>query len=134
MIQPMDEREQARVLGATLAGLRRSLGLTQSDLAKKAGVAPSTYLRHERGVKAPNAKLLERYIRELGLTMTEFYGLHETLQRARDRNQIGPNWWRNPKPDARESDPIDELAKERFGQLAQLQADIYELLFHRRSR
>jgi|CXWL01.1.fsa_nt_gi transcriptional regulator with XRE-family HTH domain len=131
MIQGMDEQEQALQLGATLAGLRRSLGLTQIELAEKAGVAPSTYLRHERGRKAPSEKLLERYIRELGFTMTEFTDLHHALQRARERNRMGPAWWRNPRPDAVEIDRVDELAKERFEQLGQLQADIYKLLFQR---
>lgn len=128
----MDEREQALQLGATLAGLRRSLGLTQIELAKRAGVAPSTYLRHERGRKAPSERLLERYIRELGFTVAEFRELHQALQRARQRHETGPNWWRHPKPEPPGADRIEELARQSLEQMTQLQTNIYHLLFERR--
>lgn len=128
----MDEREEAKLIGATLSGLRQSLGFTQLEMAQKAGVSPSTYLRHERGRKAPSAKLLERYTRELGFKMAEFYQLHDMLQRARARTKAVPEWWRSTDPGAPETHPEDEQVRERFGQqLAQLQADIYQLLFQR---
>jgi transcriptional regulator with XRE-family HTH domain len=88
-------------LGRTLAALRKIVGLTQAQMAKKAKVSLSTYNRHESGREAPNARLLVAYARELGYLLAEFLQLHEVLERGRERVQRGPNWWRNLSETAR---------------------------------
>lgn len=45
---------------------RRRAGLTQRELARRAGVAPSTVGRIEAGLRAPSADLVERLVRAAG--------------------------------------------------------------------
>ena len=45
---------------------RRRAGLTQAELAKRAGVPQSTVGRIESGVRVPSTELLERLIRAAG--------------------------------------------------------------------
>ena len=48
---------------------RKRSGLTQAELAKRAGVPQSTVGRIESGVRVPSTELLERLIRAAGLEL-----------------------------------------------------------------
>jgi transcriptional regulator with XRE-family HTH domain len=95
-------------LGRSLAALRRVVGLTQAQMAKKAKVSLSTYNRHESGREAPSARLLAAYARELGYLLAEFLQLHEVLERGRERFERGPSWWRN-LPEAAQLENLQAL-------------------------
>lgn len=46
------------VIGKKIRELRKSLGITQSELAKKLGVSPSTIGMYEQGRREPDNKIL----------------------------------------------------------------------------
>ena len=49
---------------------RRRAGLTQAELAEKAGVPKSTVGRIESGARTPSVELVERLVRAAGLELT----------------------------------------------------------------
>lgn len=53
-------------LGDKLRRLRKAKGLTQGELAKKAGVGISTIVRYETGKNSPKVEILELITKELG--------------------------------------------------------------------
>lgn len=53
-------------LGEKLRKLRKAQGLTQGELAKKAGVGINTIVRYETGKNSPKVEILELIIKELG--------------------------------------------------------------------
>lgn len=121
----------AQRLGRTLAALRTNLGLTQATMAAAAGLATSTYARHEQGHEEPTAKVLERYMRELGLKPSEFYRVHESLLLARARHAEGPGWWMALENELADFTREDEAVREKLGQYSELQAEIFEVVLSR---
>lgn len=58
--------------GATLRAARERAGLTQAELARRAGVAPNTVARLERGEMEPRPAtkaVLDSALRRLGITV-----------------------------------------------------------------
>lgn len=53
-------------LGDKLRRLRKAKGLTQGELAKKAGVGINTIVRYETGKNSPKVEILEIITKELG--------------------------------------------------------------------
>lgn len=53
-------------LGEKLRKLRKAQGLTQGELAKKAGVGINTIVRYETGKNSPKVEILELITNELG--------------------------------------------------------------------
>jgi len=49
---------------------RRRAGLTQAQLAERAGVAKSTVGRIESGARVPSTEMVERLVRAAGLEAT----------------------------------------------------------------
>lgn len=54
-------------LGDKLRRLRKAKGLTQGELAKKAGVGINTIVRYETGKNSPKVEILELITKELGV-------------------------------------------------------------------
>jgi|CXWL01.1.fsa_nt_gi transcriptional regulator with XRE-family HTH domain len=123
--------EYAERLGPTLAALRRNLGKTQGQMAKKAGVALSTYARHEMGQDAPTAKLLERYSREFGLKPDEFHRLHQLLLMARSRDAEGAGWWMALENHLILETQEDQSVRDKVREYGTLQSDILEVVLGR---
>lgn len=132
-MRPM-KNEIAFRLGRTLAALRHNLGLTQGEIAKKADVAPSTYARHELGQDTPTARVLERYMRELGLKPAEFYQIHELLLLARARDAEGRGWWMALADQFEAEAEEAQLLRDKLKQFGALQSDILEVILGRARR
>jgi transcriptional regulator with XRE-family HTH domain len=115
-------------LGRTLAALRHNLGLTQTEFAKKAGVAASTYARHELGQDTPTAHVLNSYMNEVGLKVAEFYQVHELLFLARTRDAEGRGWWMALVEEGEDFEAEHEVLREKLRQFGNLQSDILEIL------
>ena len=58
------------VISATLASLRRDLGMTQSTVATRMGTTQSAIARLETGVSVPNLATLERYCAAMGVDIS----------------------------------------------------------------
>lgn len=61
----MTDKTSKQIAG-NLRKSRRKLGLTQAELAEKAGVNPNYYSRIERGEVRPSVEILHRVIKALG--------------------------------------------------------------------
>ena len=57
--------------GLNVRRIRRKKGLSQSALAKQAGLSPNYIGTLERGVQNPSLKTLERLAKGLGCSMSE---------------------------------------------------------------
>ena len=64
-----DITELSRRVGAEVRGLRSRAGLTQEQLAARAGVKPETVSRVENGVRLPDLVTLGHLARALGVTL-----------------------------------------------------------------
>lgn len=126
--------EYAERLGPTLAALRANLGKTQGQMAKKAGVALSTYARHEMGQDAPTAKLLERYSREFGLMPADFYRVHQLLLLARAHDAEGAGWWMAFENQLILETQEDQAVRDKVRAFGTLQSDILEVVLGRLPR
>lgn len=51
-----------------LRTVREAKGMTQGDLAKRAGVAQATLSRHETGKRAASIEAVRRYAKALGMS------------------------------------------------------------------
>ena len=51
--------------------LRQQNGMTQSDLAKKAGLNTNSYAKIERGERTPSIKTLEKLFKALGVKSSD---------------------------------------------------------------
>lgn len=72
-------------LGARLKGLRTRLGISQEELASRAGMH-CTYLSDlERGQQTPTLDMLNRVARALGVTLADFFAPLDQPYRARFR-------------------------------------------------
>ena len=64
-------------IGKKIRKKRQELGVTQSDLAKKAGIAQSTLSYIEKGKKRPQFNTMSAICRELGLSVLELLTFDE---------------------------------------------------------
>jgi len=70
-------------LGRTLRILRESAGLSQAELARRAGLGKSQVSKYENGKDLPKLSSLERILREIGAEpLTLFYTAHLLKHRA----------------------------------------------------
>ncbi len=70
-------------LGTTLRTLRESAGLTQAELARRAGLGKSRLSKYESGKELPKLASLEKLLGELGAEpLTLFYTAHLLKHRA----------------------------------------------------
>jgi transcriptional regulator with XRE-family HTH domain len=66
------ESPSRKRLGEVLASLRRSVGLTQQELADALGSDRFQIGRYERGIRVPDAVALLRILNALGSDLREF--------------------------------------------------------------
>lgn len=71
-------------LGERLRRLRKAQGLTQGELAEKAGVSINTVVRYETGKNSPKLELLEDIFKVLGTSVSP----EETNQYEREYGKI----------------------------------------------
>ena len=62
-----------RTFGQVIRERRKSMCMTQAELATKMGVTPQTISQYERGLKNPKHKTIEKYAKALGCTPDEIY-------------------------------------------------------------
>ena len=55
----------------TLRQLRMSLGWTQAELARRAGIDPVSICKYERGARVPSLPNLQRLAAQLGVTLDD---------------------------------------------------------------
>jgi len=60
-----------KLVGNTLRQLRRKQGLTQAELAKKAGISPNFYARVERGKVKASLDTYESVIKALNVKSSD---------------------------------------------------------------
>ena len=76
------------LIGGPLGQRRVSLGLSQRDVAERAGVTRETIAGVETGYSLPNIHTAFRHARALGLTLDDYYELLlETGYNGRPRNR-----------------------------------------------
>lgn len=74
-------------LGARIRELRRSLGVSQEELAGRAGLH-WTYLSDlERGRQTPTMDVVNRLAKGCGVTLAEFFAPFDQTFRVRSRKQ-----------------------------------------------
>lgn len=71
----MTERER---MALRLLEYRKRLGLSQADLSKKIGKAPSVICAWEKGESSPNAELLPSIAKALDVTVSDLCGQADT--------------------------------------------------------
>jgi transcriptional regulator with XRE-family HTH domain len=67
------QADVVRRFGERLRELRRSVGLSQEELARRAGVASAYVGRLERGLAAPGIDLVDRLVQALGTTIPDLF-------------------------------------------------------------
>lgn len=70
-------------IGEKIIKKRKSLGLTQCELAKRAGIAQSTLSNIEKGKKRPQFDTMSAVCRVLGLSILELLTYEEQPSRIR---------------------------------------------------
>jgi transcriptional regulator with XRE-family HTH domain len=64
----MSSGNDIRRLGKILREVRREAGLSQEELADRAGIHPTYVSQIERGLKSPTMRMLARLAKALGTT------------------------------------------------------------------
>jgi len=64
-------------IAKTISYYRKSLGIKQSDLAKKLNVAPSSISAWENGSNAPDIETLAELCDIFNISMNEMYGIND---------------------------------------------------------
>lgn len=67
-------------LGATLLNLRNLSGLSQRELAKRAGLTNSVISTIEQGKVSPSVSSLAKLLSGMGLSLAQFYSLNDHHQ------------------------------------------------------
>jgi transcriptional regulator with XRE-family HTH domain len=57
----------SKYIGSQLHNVRQSKGLTQAEVAKRAGTNVNYYAKLERGEAVPSLKMLEKIVKVLGI-------------------------------------------------------------------
>ncbi|CEP67838.1 Cro/C1-type helix-turn-helix domain [Moorella glycerini] len=74
--------------GARIKQLRETAGLSQNELARRAGIAQSSLSYLETGAKSPNVETLLHICKALGITVSEFLGENEGQSLPADLRQL----------------------------------------------
>lgn len=64
-------------IGDKIKAYRKSLNLTQSDMAKKTGLPRSTYANYENNTREPNENTLNKICTALGISLSELLGSYD---------------------------------------------------------
>ena len=75
-----EEIEEARILGKALAALRVSRGLTQRQVAERAGLTSQRICKAERGRSYPRQANLKRILAGMGVTFAALHRAQELVQ------------------------------------------------------
>lgn len=70
-------------IGEMICQIRKSIGMTQAELATKMGVTPQTISQYERGLKNPKPKTIEKFANALDVDAAELYAESITQQAAK---------------------------------------------------
>ena len=60
-------------IGTYIAGKRKSLGLTQRELAEKLGMSDKSVSKWERGICLPDVSVYRQLCGILGISLNEFF-------------------------------------------------------------
>ncbi len=74
--------------GEKIRNARKTLGLTQRQLADRLGVSNTTISNWEKGLSRPDADLIQELCRVLGLQPNDFYGTNENQAPADSRRPV----------------------------------------------
>jgi transcriptional regulator with XRE-family HTH domain len=75
-----DEVEEAKLLGRALAALRMARGMTQGQVAAKAGITPACLSKAELGRRYPRQAVLKRILDGLGVTFAALHRAQELVE------------------------------------------------------
>jgi transcriptional regulator with XRE-family HTH domain len=75
-----EEIEEARLLGKALAALRVSRGLTQRQVAERAGLTSQRICKAERGYGYPRYANLKRILAGMGVTLAALHRAQDLVQ------------------------------------------------------
>ncbi len=67
----MNTDKTTQEIASSLKAIRRKMGLTQADVAEKAGLSTNFYARIERSEQQPTIETLEKLTRALGVKSSE---------------------------------------------------------------
>lgn len=70
-------------IGETIVAIRKDLGMTQAELAKKMGVKPQTISQYERGIKNPKPDTIKKFADALGVDAASLYAISAGQRDAR---------------------------------------------------
>jgi transcriptional regulator with XRE-family HTH domain len=110
-------------VGVDVAAFRRDAGLSQVELARRAGTTQAVISRLENGLKLPGYEVMDRIAGALGERITVSFGSATALpsrdeRRRRVRAVLGDYefdpWAREPSPAEARSLEADGLGRERF--------------------
>lgn len=79
------QRTIVQVLAQRVRELRESQALTQADLARASGLAPSQIFKLERGTQESKLPTIETIARALGVTVSELLAVGATANPLPDR-------------------------------------------------
>ena len=66
-------------VGARIAQLRSAYGISQYALWKRSGIAQGALSQYESGAKTPGVDTLERICDALGITLSDFFSIDQSL-------------------------------------------------------
>jgi transcriptional regulator with XRE-family HTH domain len=75
-----EEIEEAKILGQALATLRISRGMTQRQVAERAGLTTQRICKVERGYNYPRQSILNRILQGMGMTFAALHRAQELVQ------------------------------------------------------
>lgn len=74
--------------GQRLARIRKALGITQVELARRMGISQPALSSYERGRLRLNGEIIIRLTRQLGVSSDELLGLKSTTTHKRRRRKL----------------------------------------------
>lgn len=77
-------RAHARALGAHIAKVRKSIGLTQAELARVIGVSQQAVFAYELGERRVPVLALVNMAKEFGMSVDELVGMRRPIRPSRD--------------------------------------------------
>ena len=96
------------VIGQRIKIARKNQGLTQKELAERAGTATGTIQQYELGKRQPRMDLLQKIASVLGVSMDYLLGFGKIREAALDSSHDGEN---APLPGLVSGDKIEEVAR-----------------------
>jgi transcriptional regulator with XRE-family HTH domain len=75
-----EDIQEAKLLGRALAALRVSRGMTQGQVAERAGIGASCLSKAERGRSYPRQSVLKRMLAGMGVSFAALHRAQELVQ------------------------------------------------------